>query len=128
VWAEGGVYGSIHDLSLSEATGLFALLFEGEFILADKGYESADAPFLHPIKQVENQQEWDTNTELARIRVLVENVNARLKNFACLVDAWRHSVDDHRAMFQVICNVVNLDMDLHPLRRPGIDMLQDQLA
>jgi len=114
-WLAGGVPGRVHDLQVSRQFGLFDMLLPGELLLADKGYIGEDL-FLTPMRQPEDEAEWDTNRDLSSVRDLVENVIGRVKVFQCTQQKWRHEIDLHLVMFEVVCNLANLEMMLHPMR------------
>jgi hypothetical protein len=115
-WLAGGFSGRMHDLTMSRSSGLFDILLPGELILADKGYIGEPTVFTTPMRQPPTLEDWNSNYELGIFRVLVENVNGRLKAFACLRTPWRHDLFLHPIVFDVIANLVNFDMILHPLR------------
>lgn len=108
VWISGSRPGSVHDLQVTRESGLLDMLLPNELILADKGYIGEDL-FLTPIRQPESEEEWFVNAELSRVRILIEHVIGRLKVFRCLREPWRHDLHLHAVVFDVICNLVNLD-------------------
>ena len=113
VWVAGGVPGSMNDISLCRASGVFQRLLPNELILADKGY-IGEAAFVTPVR-VPNEREWRTNRDLASVRIMVEHVNSRLKVFFCLRNQWRHSLEKHTVVFHLICKIVNIEFTEHPV-------------
>lgn len=117
VWIAGGIARS-HDKKIFDECGLRELLIdEGEMRLADKGYVGAEQLYT-PFKgnDLTPQQElW--NNCLSSVRILVERMNGRIKNFAAM-QFWRgrNPLDGrHQAVFHVICNLVNISIQTNPL-------------
>lgn len=130
MWVSGGISGSINDISLTKTSGLLDIIPPGEIGLCDKGYNglpkdqflvmlkkrstgSGNARTTHPL----TTEEAIFNRLMAALRIEVERVNGRLKRFSIL---WRSRVRDrfsHGIMFNVLCNVVNIQMELEPMRR-----------
>ncbi|CAB9523220.1 unknown protein [Seminavis robusta] len=71
-------------------------MFEGdERAVADKGYRGYPQYFDCPWRHLDNQQQ-TSRKALARARH--ECVNRRLKEWSCLLQRWRHSLDKHGKM------------------------------
>jgi len=78
----------------------------GEMAVADNGYRGepetidlpADGPVVHCIMK-------------DRYRGRQENVNKRFKNFGCLKQVFRHSVDFHRDCFEAVAVLVQMSFD-----------------
>lgn len=118
-WVLGGVYASFADITLTRNGGLLGHLLEGEHMWADKAY-SGEPQILVPYRGRHSELPvasliW--NNFLARRRVLVENTFARVSRFACLQLSWRQALDKHVVVFNLICNITNLDLRLFPLRQ-----------
>ncbi len=54
------------------------------------------------------------NFKLSQIRILIEHINEKLKIFQILCEPWRHDLDLHQVIFTVICNLINLEFQIHP--------------
>ena len=100
-------------------------LFKDEFIgideliqlLADSGYQGIIE--LHsnsktPIKKRKNQEltaeEKAYNRELSRLRILIENVNRRIKRFKIMCDRYRNKRKRHGLRMSILCGLHNLDL------------------
>lgn len=116
VWLVGGIPGSIHDMKMAQENGILQQLLEGEWILADKGYTSSNLPFLTPIKDPQTEEELQWNSFINQTRVIVENTYGRIKTFGSVKSNWRHNIDLHPLMFKVVCILVDIDLQCHPLR------------
>ena len=102
-------------------------LFKDEFmgidepiqVLADSGYQGIIG--LHsnsktPIKKRKNQQltteEKAYNRELSRLRILIENVNRRIKRFKIMRDRYRNKRKRHNLRMTIICALHNMDLGI----------------
>lgn len=119
-WISGPHRGAMSDITIIRHSGLLRMLEPGEHIIRDLGYQgeplllltpSPHDPRIHlrPIHHV-----W--NTLIHSERALIENVNARLKRFACLSVPWRHDLRRHHIAFNICANITALDVRLYPLR------------
>jgi len=118
-WIAGAVPGSVHDITLSRTIGIVHynhLLQPEERILADKGY-IGESIFLTPIKGALNDMEHGWNSFINSHREIVEHTFARLKNFGCLSQKWRHDIDLHSIVFQLVCQIVNVDASFRPIHK-----------
>jgi len=119
-WVAGPTGGSRHDITLCRQQGILSqrhLLDRGEMCWADKGYIGKDGLFITPVKNPQNDLELGWNHFVHSHRWIVENVLDRLKNFRCLSVKWRHSLMLHGIVFNVICNITNVDMYFYPVRK-----------
>jgi hypothetical protein len=109
--------GKTHDFKLfkDEFIGIDALIQ----LLADSGYQGILA--LHansktPIKKKKNQalteEEKRYNRELSRIRILIENVNRRIKRFKIMSDRYRNKRKRHALRMTILCALHNMDLGL----------------
>jgi len=100
----------------------------GEKGITDKGYEGLDKlKFLillkrqrvrkgqHKVALAADEREY--NRRISSLRIEVERVNARLKNFGVLRMSRIRSKWLHCTIFSIICNVVNIQMELQPMRK-----------
>ena len=116
VSVSAGFAGSIHDSTILRSTGLIDALDRGESVIADKAYVG-NTWCITPIKGQCNGDEQLYNYILETLRIKVENVNCRYKNFGCLAQEWRHPIEYHGIVFSVLSNLINLDLQLHPIRQ-----------
>jgi IS5 family transposase len=100
-------------------------LFKDEFIgideliqvLADSGYQGIvelHANSKTPIKKKKNQELTEEqkryNRELSRVRILIENVNRRIKRFKIMCDRYRNKRKRHGLRMTLICGLHNIDL------------------
>ena len=106
--------GKTHDFKLfkDEYMGIDELIQ----LLADSGYQGIVA--LHgnskiPIKKRKNheltEEEKAYNRALSRVRILIENVNRRLKRFKIMCHRYRNKRKRHGLRMTIICGLHNLD-------------------
>lgn len=109
--------GSVHDLTHLRQSGVLAQIPTNVCVIADAGYDglAKDLP-NHSVatahKAYRNHPLTDdhrlTNRQLSAVRMVVENVFARLKHFRILAERFRHSVECwHSDIFCVIAALVN---------------------
>ena len=86
-------------------------------ILADSGYQGIldlHANSQIPIKKRKNQQLTDEekryNRELSRVRIVIENVNRRIKRFKIMCDRYRNKRKRHGLRMTIICGLHNMDL------------------
>ena len=102
-------------------------LFKDEFIgvdeliqiLADSGYQgiielhaNSKTPIKKRKKQELTKEEKAYNRELSRLRVLIENVNRRIKTFKIMGERYRNKRKRHGLRMTIICGLYNLDLSL----------------
>jgi len=100
-------------------------LFKDEFIGIDKLIQiRADSGYqgileLHensktPIKKRKNKDLTDEekryNRELSRLRILIENVNRRIKRFKIMCNRYRNKRKRHGLRMTIICGLHNMDL------------------
>jgi hypothetical protein len=109
--------GKIHDFKLfkNTFTGIDGLIQ----ILADSGYQGIiefHANSRTPIKKRKNQtltkEEKAYNRELSKLRILIENVNRRIKRFKIMCDRYRNKRKRHGLRMTVICGLHNMDLQV----------------
>jgi hypothetical protein len=108
----GPCLGSVHDAKIWKESRLGDLLEDAdEFILGDKGYIGCNR-VVHPHKkqgfQPLSQVQVEFNRKLSHYRILVENMNANIKNWSILSHVYRGDVDRHRDIF--LCCVILTNM------------------
>ena len=86
-------------------------------ILADSGYQGIIEFHLNsktPVKKHKNQEltaeEKAYNRELSRIRILIENVNRRIKRFRIMSDRYRNKRKRHGLRMTILCGLHNMDL------------------
>ena len=107
--------GKTHDFKLFKDT--FISVDELIQILADSGYQGIielHANSKTPIKKQRNQEltkeEKAYNRKLSRLRILVENVNRRIKRFKIMCDRYRNKRKRHGLRMTIICSLHNMDI------------------
>jgi len=120
LWIGGPATGKTHDLTILREGGLLEELAFFEVLLGDKGYVGEPDSIWVPAKGKYNnlqQHEREWNIWLGHYRVVVENTFARLKKFAFLKQKWRNDLDLHEHAFNVVANVINLELMIQPVRQ-----------
>jgi transposase len=107
--------GGVHDFKLFKAT-IRAILW-GILLLADSGYQGLLA--LHknsciPYKKSKNhpltaEQKW-FNRELSRERIVIENINARIKTFKIMSERYRNRRKRHLLRMNLVCAILNCEL------------------
>jgi len=107
--------GKTHDFKLfkDEFIGIDELIQ----ILADSGYQGIvdfHANSKTPIKKRKNQElteeEKRYNRELSRVRILIENVNRRIKRFKIMSDRYRNKRKRYGLRMTIMCGLHNMDL------------------
>lgn len=136
IWISGGVPGSYHDKRLFNNLGFVDYLPEGERGLADKGYEGAGGILITPLKAIRypacgnpnptlSLEEKLYNRCIGAIRIETERLNGRLKRFNFLNHGRTRDRLLHRLYFIVIANLVNIWLEVCPLRKKLHPLLKD---
>lgn len=110
--------GQVHDF------GLFKLdripMLPEQLCLADKGYQglaelhsSSCTPTKRPRKGKLDKDERQHNRLLARLRIVVEHVNRRLKIFRILAERYRNRRRRFGLRFNLIAAILNLELATH---------------
>jgi len=118
LYVGGSFPGSYHDMKIARLLDITNKISPLEIIMADKAYKGDDkiiTPFKRPEVIIEEQELF--NSFVNQVRVVVENTFARVKAWKCLSMDWRHDLDKHKYVFMFICGAVNLDINIHPIRR-----------
>lgn len=102
-------------------------LFKNEFIgvdeliqfLADSGYQGIvefHANSKTPIKKRKNKEltaeEKAYNKELSRLRIVIENINRRIKRFKIMCDRYRNKRKRHGLRMTILCGLHNMDLGI----------------
>ena len=107
--------GSAHDFKLYKET-IGKNVDESKVLQVDLGYIGIDklhANSLIPIKESKNhkltKREKAYNKKLARQRVVVEHVNAKIKTFKILSYPYRNRRRRHLLRMSLICGIINFE-------------------
>ena len=108
--------GSVHDFKLYKDT-VGKKVDESIVLQMDLGYlgiEKLHANSLIPIKGSKNhkltEREKAYNKKLARQRVVVEHVNAKIKTFKILSYPYRNRRRRHLLRMSLICGIINYEL------------------
>jgi hypothetical protein len=110
--------GSEHDFRLYKRT-LGSALPDSLLLYADLGYcgifeyhANSKIPFkaskLHPLTDREKRY----NKHLARKRVVIEHINAKIKTFKSMSYPYRNHCKRHLLRMSLICCIINLEAEL----------------
>lgn len=117
VWISGGVWGSIHDLTLLRQSRLLQKLLPGEHLYADKGY-IGESLCLCPHKGRSadlNYHQLLWNQYLNPYRTRVENSLGRIHKFQCLNIPWRGDIHRHLNVFHICSQIAAIDIKFNPI-------------
>jgi transposase len=107
--------GSVHDFQLFKGT-VRALVW-GILLLADSGYQGLLA--LHknsriPYKKSKHHplsvEQKRFNRELSKERIVIENINARIKTFKILSERYRNQRKRHLLRINLLCAILNQEL------------------
>jgi IS5 family transposase len=107
--------GAVHDFSLFKQTVRAMVL--GILLLADSGYQGLLG--LHknsriPHKKSKNHplsaEQRLFNIELSRERIVIENINARIKTFKIMSERYRNRRKRHLLRMNLICAILNQEL------------------
>lgn len=108
--------GSVHDFKLCKES-LLLLYVLSVMILADSGYQGISeyhACSLIPIKKKKNQELSDAeksfNKELSRRRIVIENINAKIKVFKIMSYPYRNRRRRHELRTKLVCAILNAEL------------------
>jgi len=109
--------GKTHDFKLFKDT--FTGIDELIQILADSGYQgivefhaNSNTPIKKPTNGELTGEEKAYNRELSRVRILVENVNRRIKRFRIMSDRYRNKRKRHGLRMTILCGLHNMDLGI----------------
>jgi len=110
--------GSYADITCLRHCDLLHRLTSGELLLADLAFVGEDR-VLHKIKRrrrgvslTEDQRFY--NFVISSFRAIVERTLSRLNVFQCLAQRWRQDIQEHDIIFQLLCRLVNIDLQYRP--------------
>ena len=111
---------------------LLPYLDQDEPVYVDKAYIDRNEPrFLTPFKgrpETLTFQQLQWNAVHTRVRVIIENLNCRFKRFQCFKREWRHAFARHSIVFHAIAQLIQVDLDRHPLRRDRYETEEEFLG
>jgi len=107
--------GSVHDFKLYKDT-IGKNIDESILVQTDLGYlgiEQLHENSLIPIKESKhyklNKQEKAYNKKLARLRVVIEHINAKIKTFKIMAYPYRNRRRRHLLRMSLICGIINFE-------------------
>jgi len=108
-------WGSVHDFKLCKESLLIVMVL-AVIILADSGYQGImdyHEWSLIPIKKSKNKElsaeEKAFNRELSRRRIVIENINAKIKVFKIMAYPYRNRRRRHLLRTKLICAILNAE-------------------
>jgi hypothetical protein len=113
---------SVHDLTLLRQSSVGKLLSKKRKGLGDSAYQGG-ANMIVPFKRrkghlTESQKLF--NNQVSHVRVTVENIFKRVKDFQIIKGIYRgdyHKLSEFNCIFKLVCSLVNLQLEKHPLWR-----------
>lgn len=114
---------SVHDLTVLQGSLVPGLLHEQRKALGDSAYQSAPnfvTPHKKPRRGELTRQQKLFNKQLNHVRVTVENVFKRVKDFHIISDIYRGDYRDlprFNVIFKLVCALVNIHFQKRPIRR-----------
>lgn len=114
---EGGSVADITSLRNGELVSIITSYDPLEIVLADKGYQGLNS-CLSPHKGRDlNPEQEAFNEVLASVRILVECVIKRIKQFGVLGNRGRFHCDisKHKLAFNVCCQISNITFEFEPV-------------
>ena len=107
--------GSVHDFKLYKDT-VGKNVSESILVQTDLGYlgiEKLHENSLIPIKESKKhkltKQEKAYNKKLARLRVVIEHINAKIKTFKIMAYPYRNRRRRHLLRMSLICGIINFE-------------------
>lgn len=124
IWDVSATYPhSVHDLQVLHGSIVPSLLTEEKKALGDSAYQGEPnfvVPFKKPRGRELKRSQKLFNKQLSHVRVAVENVFKRVKDFHIVSDIYRedyHNLGNFNIIFKLVCALVNIHFQKHPLRR-----------
>lgn len=122
----GGVSGAVNDRDVLRSGGLWRKAPENENGIADRGYTSGEwnHRLFTPLSPIIDPNGLETlsfgegmyNNMLSSLRIEIERLFERFKNYSVLLHSRDRNQLSHREVFIVIANTVNISLEVHPLR------------
>ena len=86
-------------------------------LLADSGYQGVvdfHQNSLIPVKKRKNREltseEKKYNNDLSKVRIVIENVDRRIKRFKIMCDRYRNKRKRHGLRMTIVCGLHNMDL------------------
>jgi transposase len=109
--------GAVHDFKIFKTT--VRAIIAGILLLADSGYQgllALHANSLIPYKASKNhpltEEQKEFNRALSSERVVIENINARIKTFKIMSMRYRNRRKRHLLRMNLICGILNQELRL----------------
>jgi hypothetical protein len=106
VWMKGPAKASKHDITVYRSE-LKNKIPAGKRVIGDNGYRgepnTISAPNSHDAQELRRFK--------SRARARHESFNARIKNFKCLSERFRHGIDKHQICFEAVCVIVQYQLE-----------------
>jgi len=122
--SSGHPAGSISDLNINRREGLVEGLQFFERVGADGAYlcrrdPMYKCPHRKPRGGELTEQQIRENDAFGNYRSIVENVFARVKQFACMT-RWRHNRERHSIVARFVFQLIQIKQKFRPIRRLGL--------
>jgi len=105
----------VHDFQLFKTT-IRAIIF-GILLLADSGYQgllglhkNSRIPYKRSKKRPLTRERKLFNRTLSKERIVIENVNARIKTFKILSERYRNRRKRHLLRMNLVCAILNREL------------------
>jgi hypothetical protein len=121
IWhTTSGVPSSTSDPTIFDASSLPGLLEDHKVLgVGDSHYVRCAGMVGRRAGKRQEIEYKDYNKEIGPVRAIVENVNARLKQWAIFRDTYRldrHDIPMFDNFVSTVCGLINVELPLHPLR------------
>jgi hypothetical protein len=128
VWEHGSASypGSVSDKQIFKESDLPELLAEkGMHSVGDSHYVHCVGMYGKKVGKVQSVTYAAYNEEIDSVRNVVENLNAKIKNWASMRgwDCDRHNLDFFTQCLGSVCGLINLELREHPVRKERSTLL-----
>jgi len=112
---------SVHDRTIFQQSAVIGKLAPNKLALGDRGYLAEPnfiVPFRKPPRRALTQAQKLFNKQHSHVRVAVENVFKRVKDFKIISGVYRgdiHALNEFNIIFKLVCSLTNLHFEHHPL-------------
>ena len=107
--------GSVHDFKLYKDT-IGEDVDESKRMITDLGYlgieklhANSQVPYKESKKHKLTKREKAYNKRLARKRVVIEHINAKIKTFKIMANPYRNHCKKHLLRMALICGIINFE-------------------
>jgi hypothetical protein len=114
---------SVHDLTVLRDSSALEFISAEKKGLGDSAYvgeKNMIVPFKKPPQRTLRRNQKLFNKQVSHVRITVENVFKRVKDFKIITQTYRgdyHNLDEFNCIFKLVCALVNLMFEKHPLYR-----------